>query len=196
MEISQNKLMIEQKAMLTEVFTKFELSNKYKILDEIGNELYYAYEESGFISRQILGTRRPLTLKIVDKSNKILLTMNKPFYWLYADFTIKSPKGEILGYIKQKKWFLTKQFDVYDRSKQLCLKSISKIPKIWTFDVFRGPNKVGSIIKKWSGILKEFFTDADHYDVDFGSISDKRLKELILALVFAIDLRKFEKKKR
>ena len=86
-------------------------------------------------------------------------------------------------------------FDVYDNSNNLLFTCSAKVPHLWTFNIFKEGNKVAQILKKWSGVGKEMFTDTDTFFVDFGSISDQTLRRIILATAFAIDLRVFEKKR-
>ena len=60
-DLSQyQELVVRQSREMIEVFTEFETANKYKILTPDGEEAMFAYEESGMISRQFLGTHRPL----------------------------------------------------------------------------------------------------------------------------------------
>jgi uncharacterized protein YxjI len=197
MNISQNKLMIKQKVEALEIFTDFETANRYEILDESGNQiLFYAYEESNFFLNQILGTRRPTKIIIIDKDKKPQFILERPFYFLKADCTIKSPGGEVIGYIKQKKWFMHHiSFDIYDKNNQLLFTCSAKMPHFWTFNIFMNQNKVAQILKKWSGIGREAFTDSDTFLVDFGSVTDQNLKQILLAAAFVIDLRVFERKK-
>ena len=196
MNISQNKLVIKQKVEAVEIFTDFETANRYEIFDEKGSVLFYAYEEPNFLLSQILGTRRPIKIVIIDKDKKPQLILERPFFFLKANYTIKSSNGEIIGYIKQNKWFVHHiSFDVYDRNNQLLFICSAKLPHPWTFNIFINQNKAAQILKKWSGIGRETFTDTDTFFVDFGLVTDKKLRQIILATAFAIDLRVFERKK-
>ena len=48
------------------------------------------------------------------------------------------------------------------------------------------------ITKKWSGLGKEMFTDADHFGVEFPERADIALKAVLLGAVFLIDFAHFE----
>lgn len=52
----------------------------------------------------------------------------------------------------------------------------------------------GKITKKWSGLLKEGFTDADNFGVVFPREWDIGLKAFFLGSVFLIDFVHFENK--
>lgn len=52
----------------------------------------------------------------------------------------------------------------------------------------------GKITKKWSGLLKEGFTDADNFGVTFPNDWPNEQKALFLGAVFLIDFVHFEDK--
>ncbi|MBU2530993.1 MAG: scramblase, partial [Elusimicrobia bacterium] len=53
--------------------------------------------------------------------------------------------------------------------------------------------EVGKIIKKWSGLGKEAFTDADNFNITFPQGIDVKQKAILLGALFLIDLLYFEK---
>jgi len=193
MEIKQNKLVIRQKIEALEIFTDFETKNKYQIEDKSGNQIFYAYEESGFFTRHFLGSIRPTKIIIIDNNKKPLLTIEKDIHFIRANYKIKDPSDNLIGEIKQKKWMMNPSFEVFDSGNNLLYTCQSKVPHIWTYNIFKDGNQVGQILKKWAG-GREVFTDADKFYVDFGSISNQIEKQLILGAAFAIDLRMFEHK--
>ncbi len=188
-----NKLIIKQKVEALEIFTSFETKNRYAVYDESGKELYFAYEESKFLGRNVLNTHRPLKLIIIDNNKKEQLIIERKFYFVFSEYTISTPDGKKLGEIKQRFKWLKRLFDIYDESGSVVLECISKALQFWTFNIFRGPNQVGSIKKKWTGFGKEMFTDADTFHIDLSTLTDKE-KTLALATAFAVDLQYFERK--
>ena len=61
--------------------------------------------------------------------------------------------------------------------------------------VYKSGEEIGRVTKKWSGIGKELFTDADTFQVQVNtSKADKDFPILILATAIAIDLDFFEGK--
>ena len=188
-----NKLVIKQKVEALEIFTRFETKNRYAIYHEQGKELYYAFEESEMLGRNVLNRHRPLKLIIIDNNKNEQLIIERKFYFMFADYTIYDKNNRKIGEIKQRfKWF-KRLFDTYNESENIVLECRSKFSQFWTFNIFRGPNKAGSIKKKWSGFGKEMFTDADTFHVDMGTLTDKE-KVLALATAFAVDLQFFERK--
>jgi len=47
-------------------------------------------------------------------------------------------------------------------------------------------NLVGRISKQWSGLLREMFTDADHFGISFPMDLDVRMKAVMLGACFLI----------
>ena len=56
-----------------------------------------------------------------------------------------------------------------------------------------GSSKVGKISKQWSGFLKEAFTDADVFGINFPIDLDVRMKAVLLGACMLIDFNFFEK---
>lgn len=57
-----------------------------------------------------------------------------------------------------------------------------------------GSTEVGKISKQWSGVLREAFTDADTFGINFPIDLDVRMKAVLLGATFLIDFNFFEKK--
>lgn len=71
----------------------------------------------------------------------------------------------------------------------------SPLWKIWTFPIKKGDRNVSVIEKKWTGLAKEMFTDADNFRVRFTDAkltADEKLF-LLVSAVF-VDLLYFETK--
>lgn len=49
-----------------------------------------------------------------------------------------------------------------------------------------GGTQVGKISKKWSGLLREAFTDADNFGISFPMDLDVRMKAVMLGACFLI----------
>ena len=56
-----------------------------------------------------------------------------------------------------------------------------------------GSAEVGKISKQWSGLLKEAFTDADIFGINFPIDLDVRMKAVLLGACMLIDFNFFEK---
>ncbi|MGM5487480.1 MAG: phospholipid scramblase-related protein [Nanobdellota archaeon] len=183
-----DRIIVKQKVEAFEVFTDFETTNRYQIVDMNNNELFYAFEEGNFFARNILGTRRPLTLKVIDPRKQQVLSITRDWFLFRAGYRVT---GEADGAIVQKRWILGASFEILNKTP--ILKCVSRFPHLWTFKILDHGQEVGRITKRWSG-AKEFFTDADNFLVDFGTVK-KEYRPMVLATALAIDTRVFEGRK-
>lgn len=64
---------------------------------------------------------------------------------------------------------------------------------MWTFNFHHGPRKLGNVQKVWAGVLGEFFTDKDNFEVNFDDPNlSPELKTLMLATCLMVDVVYFE----
>lgn len=188
------KVVVSQKIENIEIFSNLETKNRYAILNENGQELYYAFEKTGFFTRQLFGVLRPLTVDVVDNKNIAQLILKRKFYFMFANYSVTDKDNNPIGAIKQRFGFMNTIFEIHDEYGNIIYKAIAKWNHPWTYNIFSDGVKVGQILKKWSGFGKEMFTDADTFMVDFQNINQDSKKQLILAAALAIDLRVFERK--
>ena len=103
-------------------------------------------------------------------------------------------EGQSLGVIERRFALLRRIYDVRDARGQAVFQLFGPILHPWTFQIRDDRGEHGKITKKWSGLLKEGFTDADNFGVTFPSEWDVRRKALFLGAVFLIDFVHFENK--
>ena len=89
--------------------------------------------------------------------------IHRPSYFVKSFATVTFSSGQVLGYVKQRKWFVTKQFDFLNIDNRMLFSCISIPPHIWTFKIFINDQHVAQISKKWSGYGKELLTDTDTF---------------------------------
>ena len=70
----------------------------------------------------------------------------------------------------------------------------SPIWRIWTFPFLVGDQEVARVEKKWSGVLREAFTDQDFFVLKMGLGASADIRPLLLAAAIFIDLQYFERK--
>ncbi|MCE3009562.1 MAG: hypothetical protein LW875_02990 [Proteobacteria bacterium] len=199
MDLSQTRgLVIQQVRELWEL-VGFETRNKYRISDENGQVVAYAAEQQkgffAFLARQFLGHWRSYEIHFFNEQRQILFTVHHPFRFFFQKFTVKDPQGRILGEMEQNFALISKKFSL--RSQNTFRNYLMKSPlwKIWTFPITENGRPVALIEKKWSGLLKEVFTDADQFRLGFheSSLSNDDRKIILAAAVF-VDLQYFEAK--
>lgn len=191
--ISQNGLVVSQKKEWGEIVTGFETKNKYAILDTEGNELYTAIEEGGSaLMRWFLKSLRPFEISIRTYESDLVLRVVRPFRFYFHQLNIFSSKGELIGTIQKQFSLFRRVYSVLDSLGNELFQIFGPLFHPWTFQIKRGVDQYGKITKKWSGLLKEGFTDADNFGVTFPREWDTKIKALFLGAVFLIDFVHFE----
>ena len=189
-----NELIVCQEKEMVEIFTPFETANRYSIRTPDGAQLLYAYEESGTMSRQFMGTHRPLSIHVIDNDQQPALEASRNFFWALSHLRV-SEGGRHIGTLNRRFAF-GRKFALVDASERSLAEITGSIFRPWTFitkDAQR--NEIARINKKWSGLGREMFTDADTFHIDFtDSDTSKDFRLLMLAAAFSIDLDFFERK--
>ena len=181
---------------MLQVFTGFETKNRYRVLDSNGNDILYAYEESGFMGRQFLGNHRPLTLNIIDGNGKIQLIARRKFFWFLSHLELLSPDGTSIGQMQRRFKIIGRRFDLSDDQGDGCSVD-GPMLRPNTFWIRRNGVEMARITKQWSGLTREMFTAADTFGIEFTSDTlSESMRWLILGAAFAIDLDFFERRGR
>ncbi|NQU42918.1 scramblase [bacterium] len=188
-------LLVRQKKEWGEILTSFETRNRYEIIDPAGEVRYLAGEEGGFIMRQFLQSLRPFTMRIATPDGQSALTVKRPFRFYFHRVDVQGPSGEAMGSVERKFSWLRRMYRVLDPAGREIYTIIGPILHPWTFRILENETEVGRISKKWSGLGKEFFTDADTFSVTFPDNLDLQRKCTLLGAVFLIDFAHFERKR-
>lgn len=193
------ELFIKQRKELAELIG-FESRNKYEIRDQAQNVIGFAAEQSkgflGFITRQFFGHWRTFEIHLFDASKVQMATALHPFRWIFQRLEIRTKDQKYIGALQQRFTIFSKKFDLEDERGNVFLTVNSPFWKIWTFPFMNNRGQeIALIEKKWTGLLKEAFLDADNFRVVFNDSTlseDQRL--LLLSSAFLIDLQYFERK--
>ena len=192
-----NELVIVQRRELAELFG-IETRNKYAI-EANGAPLGFAAEQGkgglAFLARMFFGHWRTFEIHFFDNARNLALRAVHPFRFFFQRLEVFTAHGQELGAIQQRWALFSKRFDLSDATGRTTLTVSSPLWKPWTFVFERNGQEVARVEKKWSGLLREAFTDADRFRVLFSSPQlalDER--SLILASALFIDLQYFEKK--
>ena len=187
-------LFVRQEVEWMEAFTGFETANKYTVLGNTGHPTFYAVEEGSWITRNLCGKHRPFTLRILNPDGSQFLTITRPFRFYFQEIEVRSCQdGSVLGYIMRTCSVCSRDYTIYNHARVPILKIKGPCWNPWAFFVRTlDGQELGAIRKKWSGLAKEFFTDADNFGVQFPADLALNVKALILAAVFLIDFMYFE----
>jgi uncharacterized protein YxjI len=192
---SVDTLVVQQKKEWGEIITNFETRNRYTVMDSSGKELYLAGEEGGStLLRIFLKALRPFTIHLMSAAGIPVLKLQRPFRFYFHKMDVTDTGGKIIGTIQKRFSLLRRIYSVLDPSGNEVYTIYGPLLHPWTFKIQKGNREIGKITKKWSGLLKEGFTDADNFGVIFPKEMDIRRKSVILGAVFLIDFVHFENK--
>lgn len=194
------ELIFVQRKELGELFG-FEGRNRFQIYDAQKNPVGYTAEESrgifGFLMRQFLGHWRSFKLTFFDQQRNVLFWANHPFRFYFERLEVFTPDGVMRGALQKRFSIFSKKFDVEDAYGNCLFEVNSPLWHIWTFRFFnRQGQQIASVEKKWGGLMKEFFLDADSFKLTISPTATISYEETLtlIAASFFIDLQYFERK--
>jgi len=193
--LSISSLVVIQQKEWGEILTGFETKNRYTISDISGSRLYLAAEEAGStLLRWFLKALRPFTIAVLTEDGQVVLRVMRPFRFYFHRAEVVDSHGKKLGVIERRFSILRRIYSVFNSSGEEVFQLFGPILHPWTFQIRNDGVDYGKITKKWSGLMKEGFTDADNFAVMFPAEWDVKLKALFLGAVFLIDFVHFENK--
>ena len=190
-------LFIQQMKEWVEILTDFETKNKYQVLSNQGEEVGYVAEAGSglwrIICRLFFRSHRPLDIRVWNKSGEEILKIKRPFFWFFSSLTVYGTNGQPLGEVHRRFAFFTKKYSLINQTGNEFLTIKAGIFKIWTFPMYDDSGQeVGKISKEWGGLLKEVFTDADRFGVEFPDYVSEEEKAVVFATAISIDFDFFE----
>lgn len=211
-----DQILVNQQIELLELVTNFETENTYRIRNTLGQQVYFAKEESTVFQRQCCGPGRAFSMSITDNSQREVIHLERPqrVYWncsglvcycccsccLPHRIEVQSPPGTVVGYVKQDPLgILHPWFYIQNAEEETVLRM--KGPALGcscysdaNFFVLSadGTQEVGKISKQWGGLAKEYFTDADNFGIQFPMDLDVKMKAVMVGACFLIDFMFFE----
>jgi len=203
-----NQLLVKQKVELLEVITGFETENEYKVKNSMGQDIYYAKEQTDCCTRNCCGPSRPFDMTLRDNAGIEVIHLYRPLKCQSCCFPcclqvieISSPPGNIIGSVEQEWSICNPRFAVKDQFGNVTLRiegpfcTYSICGNDVEFKVISqdGSAEIGKISKQWSGLVKEAFTDADNFGISFPMDLDAKMKATLLGACFLIDFMFFEK---
>ncbi len=188
-------LVIQQRKEWGEILTGWETKNKYAVMDQTGDEMYFAAEEGrSLFFRLFLKALRPFTIHILASDGQIVLRLDRSFRFFFHKLAVSSPDGRCLGTVEKRFSVIRRMYSVYDATGQEHFQLFGPLLRPWTFLIRQSGQEIGRISKKWSGLLKESFTDTDNFAVTFPAELPVMDKGILLGAVFLIDFVHFENK--
>ncbi|XP_072174737.1 phospholipid scramblase 2-like [Diadema setosum] len=213
-----DQVLVHQVVELFELVTPYELENKYVIKNSMGQQIYYAFEESETCHRNFCGNQRGFTLGFLDYTQKEVMRLVRPFKccagwpccacFNHCAYTIdvESPPGTVIGSVRQTLSPWKVHLDILDHHGNTVLKVRGPCClcqevcctgdvnfEVKTTDL---KNNIGTISKQWGGWIREVYTKADNFSLTFPQDLDVRTKATLMAAMFLIEFAYFERKNR
>ncbi|MDR1144139.1 MAG: hypothetical protein LBK77_08005 [Spirochaetaceae bacterium] len=172
-------------------FLKF--TNAYKVYNNAG-DLIGAIKETMPAGLKILSiflnkSLFPFKLDILNSEEKVLATIKRGWTFFMSKISVTDSGGNTIAIIRQQFKFFKPTFHIVQHD-ETPIASITGDWKAWNFSIVdHGSNQIGTITKKWNGILKEAFTTADKYIVSInpGVVEDVK-KIAVVATAITIDM--------
>ena len=203
-----DRVFVKQKVELLEAFTSFETNNRYHILDAQGRQIFKAKEDTDCCTRQCCGNIRPFDMKLKDGNDQEIIHFQRPlacgsccFPCCLQSLEVESPPGNVIGTVKQKWSILYPKYNIKDETGKTiyyiegpcCTCSCFGDVDFKIYDGSDHSKEVGRIAKKWSGLAKEYFTDADNFGITFPPGANAKMKATLLGASMLIDFMYFER---
>jgi uncharacterized protein YxjI len=185
---------VSQSKEWLEIFTGFEQRNRFSVDFGGTTGALLAAEEGSAWARFFLGSARPYTLNVMHRDGKPALRLYGPFRFLKREIQVSAPDGKLLGVVRKRITFPHTRYDVLDAHERRIFEISRGILKVWTFTIKDEASRDMAVItKRWSGLGKEMFSDADRFQLQFPQVRDPVHRQILLGALFLIDLKHFEK---
>lgn len=194
------RLSVRQRKRWLEILTSFDARNTYAVYDGDGNPVFNVREQGSgvgnLLKRLLLNSLRPFRSHVEDLTqNRQILELRRPFRFYFHRLEVSTPDGQPLGALQRRWTWFRRKYTVEDGNGQELATLFGPILRPWTFQIMLpgGEQEVGLIQKKWSGLTKEMFTQADNFWIEFGNVTDPRLRALLFSATVLIDVVHFER---
>ncbi len=186
------RLLVQQQLERLEIFTGWEVANAYTVQDQLGNVLFRVAEQSTPWMRNLLKSMRPFTMHVSAPEGRTMLMLHRPYRFYFVELEVRDADNRLLGTVRKRFSLLNRCYELFDQQDGARYEIVGPFWRPWTFEIRRNGAVVGAIRKSWSGMLREIFTDADQFGVEFPRELDVRTKAVFLGAVFLLDLMHFE----
>ncbi|XP_078595813.1 phospholipid scramblase 1-like [Branchiostoma floridae x Branchiostoma japonicum] len=210
-----DQLLVHQQVELFEAFTGIEMNNKYKIKNSLGQQVYFAYEETDICMRIMCGNQRSFTIHVTDNNQQEVMRVRRDFKccagccWCAGccdccafEVYVEAPVGQQIGIVRQMGSGWKAHYSVMNGQRD-------EIFKIWgpccawsgpccmcdvDFDILGtdGTTKVGAVTRQYAGFVQECFTKASNFSMTFPQDLDVKMKATLFGAAMLIDFMFFE----
>ncbi len=173
----------------------FKAERSYDIYDPESKELILICREKGlsFFTKLLRFTDMrlctPFNVEILTPDGTPLVRVSRDWTFFMSKVKVFDESNQLIGSFKQQLFSFGGAFDVLDPADQFLCKLQGKWTS-WDFRFIAGDQEFAHVTKKWAGIGKELFTQADNYILEINDSvpEDNPLRQLIMAAVMCIDM--------
>jgi len=214
-----DRILVQQLAEYAEACScacGYEGENEFEVTDRFGHQIFLAEEDSSCCFRQCCESLRGFTMNLTDRQGKVAIVIDRPLKCdncllcpcMTQTMTVECPPGVLAGHVEQSLSILKPTYIIKDAADEdvfvvegptslcSCFKSFCHCCAgrdiIFRIVELKTDRQVGSISKKWNGVLKEVLTKADRFSIDFPPDIDIGMKATLLGMTFLIDYLHFE----
>src|SRR3989338_4369425 len=124
----------------------------------------------------------------LQQNGQEFITLDRPYcFWFHEVNVFETATNTLMGKIELRCSLFSREMNVFDASGTKMFDIISPCCECWTFHIEKDGQRVGEIRKKWSGFLKEAFTDADNFGIELPAAATPQQKAVLLGALFLID---------
>jgi hypothetical protein len=194
---------VQQRHHLSEALAGVERANRYRVRPQPASATGgdWQIEESNrsaisVLGRNVLGGLYSFAMDLFDENRAKLLHMERRPRLYFHELDVFDENGLHLGRVRRRFSFFNRVISVEDDRGAELLRITGPYWKPWTFLLHHAGREAGMIVKKWSGLLKETWTDADNFSMRFGMTLDGTRKRLLVGAMMLIDSLYFEGRNR
>jgi len=185
-------LIVRQDVEWSQVLMGWNARNHYAVRDLTYRLVLYVGETGegwGASLARNFWPFRQVCLEMMTPGGIVALQVRRRWRWWMARLEVDAWDGRLLGVIQQRwRWF-RRYFEVLEPSGEILAAIEGGIWRPWTYPVTSRGVEVAVIRKRWSGLGRQVFTNADEFGIELRpTLTDGRLRQMLLAATIAIDL--------
>lgn len=176
----------------------WEQANRYVLDAEDGRTLFFIDETGEGVLAALarnFWAFRTIRLEFTTTSGTRVMRLTRPWRPFFSRAEVEAWDGQVMGILQQRLAIVRRRIDVLTPAGHELARIVGPLLRPWTFEVEQKGRHIATIRKKWSGLGREFFTDADNFGIELHAPVDGRLRQLLVAATMMVDLLWFEERK-
>lgn len=206
-----SEITAEQEISLTEIMTGCDVRNKFKIMANNNQQLFFAEEFSECCERICCGQFRSFEMKITNNGGFEVMRLQRPLKCqgcpcAVQELAIEAPVGNHIGLMREVFTCFGINYEILNAAGDVVFKLTGPYWETTccptccndiSFPIFMsdGVTQVGSITKLYKGCGKEMWSNANTFHVQYlNPTMDVTSKSILMAALFLININFFERK--